>query len=77
MPIYEYLCRHCGHHLEAIQKMTDKPLQHCEQCGNMKLEKQISATSFRLKGSGWYATDYNSGSNAQKTENTPSQSDPK
>ena len=75
MPIYEYACQHCGHHLETIQKITDKPLQRCEQCGQDRLEKQISATSFRLKGSGWYVTDYNSGSNNQKTENTASKSD--
>jgi putative FmdB family regulatory protein len=57
MPIYEYQCRKCNAHVEAMQKMTDKPLTKCRKCGG-RLEKQWSATSFQLKGSGWYVTDY-------------------
>ncbi len=57
MPIYEYACAKCGHHLEVIQKLSDKPLTRCPQCKG-KLEKQFSQTSFQLKGSGWYVTDY-------------------
>ncbi|MCS6817589.1 MAG: zinc ribbon domain-containing protein [Blastocatellia bacterium] len=57
MPIYEYVCERCGAHLEVLQKMTDKPLRRCKSCGG-RLEKIISQTSFILKGSGWYVTDY-------------------
>lgn len=57
MPIYEYECRKCGAHTEVMQKMTDKPLTKCRKCGG-RLEKQWSSTSFQLKGSGWYVTDY-------------------
>jgi putative FmdB family regulatory protein len=57
MPIYEYTCRKCGAHVEALQKLSDKPLAKCKQCGG-KLEKQWSATGFQFKGSGWYVTDY-------------------
>src|SRR5215210_4198423 len=57
MPIYEYQCKKCNAHVEAMQKMTDKPLTRCRKCGG-RLEKQWSATSFQLKGSGWYVTDY-------------------
>lgn len=57
MPIYEYVCQKCGHHLEVIQKMSDKPLSRCPECRG-RLEKAISQTSFQLKGSGWYVSDY-------------------
>ncbi len=58
MPIYEYHCDSCGHEFEAMQKITDKPLQKCEKCGKNKAKRFISRTSFVLKGSGWYVTDY-------------------
>jgi putative FmdB family regulatory protein len=57
MPIYEYQCRKCQEHFEILQKMSDKPLTKCRKCGG-RLEKQWSSTSFQLKGSGWYVTDY-------------------
>ncbi|MGB8510280.1 MAG: zinc ribbon domain-containing protein [Pyrinomonadaceae bacterium] len=57
MPIYEYTCRKCGEHVEVLQKISDKPLARHAQCGG-KLEKEWSQTSFQLKGSGWYVTDY-------------------
>jgi putative FmdB family regulatory protein len=57
MPIYEYECRKCKAHVEVMQKISDKPLSKCPKCGG-RLEKQWSSTSFQLKGSGWYATDY-------------------
>lgn len=57
MPIYEYACIKCGHALEVMQKISDKPLARCPQCKG-KLEKQFSQTSFQFKGSGWYVTDY-------------------
>lgn len=60
MPIYEYRCKACGHEFEAIQKMSDEPLVDCPECRDPSLEKMISATGFRLKGSGWYETDFKS-----------------
>ena len=57
MPIYEYVCQKCKHHLEIMQKMSDKPLTRCPECRG-KLEKVFSQTSFQFKGSGWYITDY-------------------
>ena len=61
MPIYEYECRSCGHHLEALQKVSDEPLTQCPECGKPALHKLISAAAFRLKGGGWYETDFKSG----------------
>jgi putative FmdB family regulatory protein len=58
MPIYEYRCEACGHELEVIQKMTDEPLSDCPECGAPSLKKLLSAPGFRLKGSGWYETDF-------------------
>ena len=61
MPIYEYVCDNCSHHLEALQKMSDEPLVFCPECGEAGLRKQVSAAAFRLKGTGWYETDFKSG----------------
>ncbi|WP_126453602.1 FmdB family zinc ribbon protein [Sulfuriflexus mobilis] len=61
MPIYEYACTECGHTMEALQKMSDAPLTDCPVCGKATLQKQISAAGFRLKGGGWYETDFKSG----------------
>lgn len=61
MPIYEYQCKACGHELEAIQKLSDQPLKDCPACGKTELSKLISAAGFRLKGGGWYETDFKSG----------------
>ena len=58
MPIYEYRCGACGHHLEALQKMTESPLRKCPECGKSQLKRLVSASRFRLKGSGWYETDF-------------------
>lgn len=58
MPIYEYQCQACGHELEALQKVSDQPLTECPKCKAQSLTKLISATSFQLKGTGWYATDF-------------------
>jgi putative FmdB family regulatory protein len=57
MPIYEYKCEKCGIEHEVMQKMTEKSLTVCKSCGG-RLKKMISSTSFVLKGSGWYVTDY-------------------
>ena len=61
MPIYEYECESCGHKLEAIQKMSDAPLTDCPECNAPQLKKLVSAAGFRLKGGGWYETDFKSG----------------
>ena len=60
MPIYEYVCEGCGHHLEALQKLSEEPLVYCPECGEATLRKKVSAAAFRLKGSGWYETDFKS-----------------
>jgi len=61
MPIYEYQCGACGHTFETLQKVSDSPLTRCPQCGEEALKKLISATAFRLKGGGWYETDFKTG----------------
>ena len=58
MPIYEYVCESCGHQLEARQKLSDAPLTECPSCCQARLERLVSASSFSLKGSGWYADGY-------------------
>src|SRR6186713_3558041 len=60
MPFYEYECPHCGYDEEVLQKITDKPLTKCPSCGKKGLKKLMSAPLFRLKGSGWYETDFKS-----------------
>ena len=66
MPIYEYQCRECGYRLDALQKMSDPPLIDCPACKRPALKKLVSAPHFRLKGSGWYETDFkNSGRDRQ------------
>jgi len=57
MPIYEYECPKCGRIDEVLQKFSDKPLGRCKHCSG-KLHKLISHSSFHLKGTGWYVTDY-------------------
>jgi len=58
LPIYEYACKSCNHTLDALQKMSDDPLVDCPVCGNPDLKRLISAPRFRLKGQGWYETDF-------------------
>jgi putative FmdB family regulatory protein len=58
MPIYEYQCSKCEHRLEALQKISDAPLSECPECHEQSLTKLVSAASFRLKGGGWYETDF-------------------
>ena len=62
MPIYEYFCQACGYEHEALQKISAEPLVSCPECSEPKLKKKISAAGFRLKGSGWYETDFKNGS---------------
>ena len=58
MPIYEYECGSCGHELEKIQRMSDDPLTDCPSCEEPGLRRKVSAAGFRLKGGGWYETDF-------------------
>lgn len=60
MPIYEYRCDACGHTLDALQKINDPHLTDCPECDAVALKRLMSAPSFRLKGSGWYETDFKS-----------------
>jgi len=73
MPIYEYRCKSCGTLIEVIQKFDDKPLRKCRECSG-RLEKQISRTSFQLKGGGWFAQGYGSGGGSKpaKTDSAKS-----
>jgi putative FmdB family regulatory protein len=78
MPIYEYRCKACDHHIEVMQSMSSDPLTTCDQCGAPEgLKKLISNTSFVLKGSGWYATDYKKASEPAKKDSAPSSSEKK
>ncbi len=61
MPIYEYRCQACGHEQEFLQKISDPVLSDCPECKKPSLKKKVSAAGFRLKGSGWYETDFKSG----------------
>ncbi|MFM7784599.1 MAG: FmdB family zinc ribbon protein [Gammaproteobacteria bacterium] len=58
MPIYEYQCQACRHELEKLQKIADEPLRDCPGCGKPELRRKVSAAGFRLKGAGWYETDF-------------------
>jgi putative FmdB family regulatory protein len=80
VPIYEYACRKCRKRFEYIQRMSDPPKRKCEACGGQTLERQISQTSFHLKGSGWYKDLYSSpkpaaGASEGKSEGGGSSSD--
>jgi putative FmdB family regulatory protein len=61
MPIYEYKCSNCGHQFELIQKFSDQPAEICPKCSKNSVQKLVSAPSFRLKGGGWYETDFKTG----------------
>jgi putative FmdB family regulatory protein len=84
MPVYEYQCSGCGHIEEVFQKISESPLEVCPRC-NGKLKKIVSQSTFHLKGSGWYVTDYggtNAGSkpkeeSSSKSEKSASKSDSK
>ena len=58
MPIYEYLCEHCEHRMEAIHKISDAPLKQCPECKQETLRKLMSVAAFKLTGTGWYETDF-------------------
>ena len=75
MPIYEYVCDQCGHHLEALQKISEEPLIYCPECGEAALRKKVSAAAFRLKGTGWYETDFKDSGKEKKKEPGKDRSD--
>jgi putative FmdB family regulatory protein len=66
MPFYEYQCAACGHHHEELQKVTDRPLRKCPACGRASLKRLVSAPVFRLKGGGWYETDFKNDKEAKR-----------
>lgn len=66
MPFYEYQCKSCGHELEAMQKVSDPPLKKCPDCGKSQLQRLMSAPVFRLKGGGWYETDFKGDKDSQR-----------
>ena len=72
MPIYDYRCEACDHRLEALQKLSDEPLRECPQCHQLALAKQVTAAAFRLKGGGWYESDFknNNQKNLAKSDDT-------
>lgn len=70
MPIYEYRCRACGRTIEVIQKFSDSPLTRCEACSG-RLEKLVSVSAFRLKGSGWFSDDYGKGKSKESKPADP------
>ena len=68
MPIYEYQCSHCENRIEILQKLNDLPLEDCPACNKPSLKKLVSAASFRLKGKGWYETDFKTGEKKKLAE---------
>ncbi len=62
MPIYDYKCSKCEHQFEVIQRLSDNPVESCPACNKKTVKKLVSAPSFRLKGAGWYETDFKTGS---------------
>jgi putative FmdB family regulatory protein len=75
MPIYEYQCDQCEHKLQILQKISEEPLKECPECNETALKKLISAASFRLKGGGWYETDFKTGDKKQLAESDSASTD--
>ncbi len=73
MPIYEYQCSQCGERVEVIQKLSDPPYSHCPKCAG-EMKKLLSAPAIQFKGSGFYKTDYASGSSSASSSSTKSES---
>ncbi|NNJ96536.1 MAG: zinc ribbon domain-containing protein [Gammaproteobacteria bacterium] len=74
MPIYEYQCTECGYQTEVLQKISDEPLKDCPDCGKPTMKKMVTAAAFRLKGGGWYETDFKAGDkkkNVHAADDTP------
>ena len=77
MPIYEYRCDQCGHQFEVLQKISDAPVKNCPKCNSNNPRRLVSAVAFKLKGTGWYETDFKTKkpkkdeNNAIKNKNDP------
>ena len=72
MPIYEYQCGSCKHIFDELQKISDDPLKDCPECKEGQLKKLVSAPKFRLKGAGWYETDFKTGTKRNIAEGASS-----
>jgi putative FmdB family regulatory protein len=77
MPIYGYACTSCEHSFDALQKLSDPRLVDCPECGEATLRKQLSAPKFRLKGEGWYETDFKTGDKRNIAGDAEKKSEPK
>lgn len=77
MPFYDYICSNCGHEFDALQKIADAPLTDCPQCNKSCLSKKVTAPVFRLKGGGWYETDFKTGDKKNIIHDDKSSSDTK
>jgi putative FmdB family regulatory protein len=77
MPIYEYRCSACGYQKDYLQRMSDAPLTDCPECGKRTFNKMVTAAGFHLKGSGWYATDFKTGSKPKPEQDKPAESSKK
>jgi putative FmdB family regulatory protein len=77
MPFYEYECSACKHHTEVLQKISDAPLKKCPECGKSALKRLISAPVFRLKGGGWYETDFKSENETKRNLAGKEEAEPK
>jgi putative FmdB family regulatory protein len=77
MPIYEYRCGACGYEMELLQKITEEPLRECPACGQEQLRKLISVAAFRLKGGGWYETDFKNGNKRNLVASSDGKDKPK
>ena len=75
MPIYQYACENCGHQKEAIQKISDPVLVDCSECNEPGLRKQVTAAAFRLKGTGWYETDFKGSKKDNSDKNSADKQD--
>ena len=75
MPIYEYRCQSCGHELEKLQRLSDPVLTDCPECGKAQLKRLISAAGFRLKGAGWYETDFKQSNQRNLADSSSEKSD--
>jgi len=73
MPIYEYRCGACGFQKEFLQRISDKRLTDCPECGKSTLSKMVTAAGFQLKGSGWYATDFKNNGSAKPNSAKPAE----
>ena len=77
MPIYEYRCESCEHRLEKLQRMSEGDLVDCPECKRPALKRLVSAAAFRLKGGGWYETDFKQDNKRNLADSSPNESSAK